>query len=231
MRLIKPLFTFAILLTIMIVVLIIKCSDNRKNRYLEHFINQRVLEYYDLKTNPKISNEKSVEITKEIIRNTTKLNENEIQSSINELIEIYSFPIAYNERHTVINDKEHIRWVNEISSFWIPSNEDYRFAESILLKAIEENKDDSWIILNKINLKHYYRQYSFFSEKNGDSLILINAFCKVFNTPTDSCGIIIMRPFEWKNRLIIAEDGGDCFWNITINKTQNIYTDFWVNAN
>ena len=127
------------------------------------------------------------------------------------------FPTLYRENHTIINDTSQLKWIcDSIASFWKPSDNDLRIAESILETAINENLSEYWTMLSIKTAKKYYRQYSFFIDKNGNKIVYINAFCGVPKFPVDSSGVWIMKPYDWKTGFIEVLDGGDCYWSIQI---------------
>ncbi len=138
------------------------------------------------------------------------------------------FPIIYEDHYTVITDTTQIKWLcDSIISQWIPNYGDYRLAESILEQAINDYKEYG---LNNQISKKYYRQYSFYMDLKGDSIVYINAFCQILRVPTDSSGIGIMKPTDWHKNFLIVDDGGDCYWSIKINLTKRRYFNFIVNG-
>jgi hypothetical protein len=133
--------------------------------------------------------------------------------------------------HTVISDTSQLKWITkDLVSFWTPNTVDLRLTESILKKAIKENLNEYWSLLDTLTVKKYYRQYVFYIDSQNDSIVHINAFCEVLERPVDSAGTWIIRPYDWKNYLIIMRDGGDCYWSIKINLTKNTYFNFMVNG-
>ena len=141
------------------------------------------------------------------------------------------FPLIYESKFTTITDTIQLKWiVKDLTSFWTPKNDDLRLAESVVENAIKENNNEYWSILDTLTAKKYYRQYVFYTDSNNDSIIYINAFCNLLDIPTDSSGVMIMKPYDWQNNLMIVDDGGDCYWSIKINLTKMTYFDFMVNG-
>lgn len=69
-----------------------------------------------------------------------------------------------------------------------------------------------------INLSHYGRQYVAYINEKGEKEVWINCFCFVHNN-------------EWKKAVFTASDGGNCFFNLTVNLTMNKVLDLSVNGN
>lgn len=206
---------------------------------------QLLTENYFNSTNrrPKIDSLKAIIISDEIYDDISQAYSNsEIlkilesknfkeDSLINNLIYTYSFPIAYNSRHVILNNLNLLNWLKDsISDSFQPSESDYREAEKILLKGLKSEKEKYSLILDSINIRNYYRQYVFFSKTNGDSMVYVNGFCEILKQPVDSCNTIIWKPIDWKETIVIVEDGGDCYWRILINLTKKNYDFFLING-
>ncbi|TAJ15366.1 hypothetical protein DMA11_01635 [Marinilabiliaceae bacterium JC017] len=124
-----------------------------------------------------------------------------------------------------------MRWLKDsIESFYKPTEEDFRVAESVIIDAILKDKSGRRYILDVDNVRNYYRQYAFYSAMNGDSMVYVNGLCEILEFPSDSCGIATFKPFEWKNKFMCVEDGGDCYWSIMINKSKRSYYHFSING-
>ena len=135
------------------------------------------------------------------------------------------------ERNSIIDDKTQLNWFGENITFWNPRINDIELADKVILDEIKLKKNEDWNILNEENLDKYYKQYSFIVTEKKDSIIFVNAFCRIPDIPTDSSGIMIIREFDWRKKLLRVEDGGDCFWNVTINKSNWKDAVFIVNGN
>ena len=134
------------------------------------------------------------------------------------------------QRNVIITDKTQFSWFGENITFWNPIMNDIELADSIILDAVRTNRNEYWARLDEETLKFYFKQYSFIITESKDSIIHVNAFCNIPEVPTDSSGVFIMRKFDWKDKLLHVEDGGDCFWNITISKTKKKCIAFSVNG-
>ncbi len=155
----------------------------------------------------------------------------EDDSLIYNLIYKYSFPIAYNSRHIILNNLNLVGWLKDsINDSFQPTDNDYRKAETILLKGLKSEKEKYSLFLDSINIRNYYRQYVFFSKTNGDSMVYVNGFCELLKQPVDSCNTIIWKPIDWKKTIVIVEDGGDCYWRILINLTKKNFDFFMING-
>ncbi len=83
----------------------------------------------------------------------------------------------------------------------------------------KQSNQDHWMILDTLSIRNYYRQYCFYKQINNDSMVFINAFCRILKNPVDSCGIILWKTMNWRNKMLFIDDGGDCNWQILINLT------------
>jgi hypothetical protein len=148
-----------------------------------------------------------------------------------DLIYDFSFPIAYNSRHSTINDTTQIHFLDSIKDFYNPSIQNYRDVEDLLIEAVKNAPyQDYWSILDTLTIRNYYRQYSFYRKTNNDSMVYINALCGILESPVDSCGNYIWKPMDWRNEHIIVHDGGDCYWQILINLTKKTVEHFSTNG-
>lgn len=122
--------------------------------------------------------------------------------------------------NSIIHNKDELYWFGEEISFWNPGKSDFDFALNIARKEIKLKQNSNWYQLNHENLERYYKQFAFIITENNDSIIFINSFCKIPEVPCDSAGTLLMKEFDWKNHLLQVEDGGDCFWSLTIYKSE-----------
>ena len=71
-----------------------------------------------------------------------------------------------------------------------------------------------------IDLKKYKLQYIPFIDRKGDRKVYINSFC-----------VSDWDDFNyWKQTLVFVEDGGSCFFHLTVNLTRNKYEEFQTNG-
>lgn len=69
----------------------------------------------------------------------------------------------------------------------------------------------------KIDLKQYHRQYFAAVNKNRDKIVIINCFCE--------------KPaLNWKEEFCDIDDGGDCYFKLKINLTQNKIFELDING-
>jgi hypothetical protein len=103
--------------------------------------------------------------------------------------------------------------------------------DTILLKAIVDDNGRNFTRTKADSYKEYYRQYVCFVKENGDSIVYINALCKIFEGPIhdDNDSLRWVR-LDWQHHLIEVDDGGPCFWRIWINVTKREYFNFMVNG-
>ena len=67
-----------------------------------------------------------------------------------------------------------------------------------------------------INLQKYQRQYVAYTTESGEKEVWVNCFCS--------------RNKKWKIEPVIVKDGGNCYFNLKINLTKKICSDFYVNG-
>jgi hypothetical protein len=85
--------------------------------------------------------------------------------------------------------------------------------EKVFKKCLDENN------LNKSNL-HYRRQYVPYINTNGHKCVWVNCFCSDdgYDYP------------DWKTSIVVVDDGGSCFLNLTIDLTDMLYSNFEING-
>jgi hypothetical protein len=69
-----------------------------------------------------------------------------------------------------------------------------------------------------IELSYYRRQYVAYFNENGEKEVWINCFCFVNNND------------DWKKAVFFVSDGGNCFFDLTVNLTLNNVLAFSVNG-
>jgi len=74
----------------------------------------------------------------------------------------------------------------------------------------------------KINLNDYYSQYMAFYDSSGQKYVWINCFCDSY--------LKSAYHSDWKKTVINVDDGGSCFFHLTINLTQQTWSKFYINA-
>lgn len=194
---------------------------------------QLVTENYFNSTNkrPNIDSLKAEKISIEIYDNLSKSIGNskilkllDSQKSsdlekVEDLIYYYSFPIAYDSRHTILSDTSQLFFLANLVEFYTPTIQDYRHAEDLLIKELKNKSSEYLTMLDTLTIRNYYRQYSFYRQSNNDSMVYINGLCEILEYPSEINGEIIWKPFNWREELISVNDGGDCYWQILINLT------------
>ena len=122
---------------------------------------------------------------------------------------------------TIIDAGKDMKWAfgNNYTS-WTPEGKDIETAETILNKAFDDQKKPTLNRLLDRKPEDYNKQFVGFIDANGDKIIWANCFCK----GSDS----FFK--DWKNKVVIVNDGGSCFFNVKINITKNTYYDLMVNG-
>jgi hypothetical protein len=97
----------------------------------------------------------------------------------------------------------------------------FNSSTQINLSSEELSKIDSILqqCTNKIgsHLSQYKRQYVPSINDKGEKVVWVNCFCSKWDR-------------NWKKELIRVEDGGSCYFNVTINLVTGKYDDLRVNG-
>lgn len=104
------------------------------------------------------------------------------------------------------------------------TNQDLKSLDKLFNDCIQthNSKQDSTKEFNEfIDLRKYKIQYVPFISSKGEKKVYVNAFCNHYWN-FDSTG--------WKKYLISVNDGGSCFFHLTINLTENKYENFYTNG-
>lgn len=113
------------------------------------------------------------------------------------------------------------------AKFWNPKEVDFKMVDTILEKAINKNL---FFFLNeprRESLFKYYKQYIPYVDERGHRIIMINAFCEI---PTFWDKNDEKVDFDWRNNIVLVDDGGDCYWGIKVDLDTQTYFDFMVNG-
>jgi hypothetical protein len=90
------------------------------------------------------------------------------------------------------------------------------------IKAHNNKQDSTNEYSEVIDLKKYRRQYVPFVDSKGNKKVYVNCFCSHNDVPGE---------FDyWKKTLIVVNDGGSCFFQITLNLTTNKYEQLYLNG-
>lgn len=104
------------------------------------------------------------------------------------------------------------------------TNEDLHSINALLnacIKVHNSNQDSANEYSEFINLKEYRRQYVPFFDSKGDKKVYVNCFCS-HDFPGE---------FNyWKKTLIEVDDGGSCFFHLTLNLSTNKFEQLFING-
>lgn len=94
------------------------------------------------------------------------------------------------------------------------------FLKAIRINNIAEKHTSYYIDANK----KYYSQFIVAINKKGEKEVWVNCFCDAF--------IQEQKPYtiNWKKEIVQVEEGGNCFFRLTINLATNSFYDFSVNG-
>ena len=93
------------------------------------------------------------------------------------------------------------------------TNMNMQAIEKVFKKSLVENN------MSKSN-RHYKRQYVPYIDKNGHRCVWINCFCSDYSNDYS----------DWKKSIILIQDGGSCYLNLTIDLTDMSYSNFEING-
>lgn len=114
------------------------------------------------------------------------------------------------------------KWLFKNTTSFILTNKDLQNVDKILTSCIkihDEKQDTTRPFSEYIDLKKYKRQYIAFVNSKGEKKVFINCFC------------ISEWSFKyWKKSLVQVDDGGSCFFQVTINLNTLGYEQFKTNG-
>ncbi len=104
------------------------------------------------------------------------------------------------------------------------TNPDLQTTDQLLtdcINAHNSKQDNTQRFSEYIDLKNYKRQYVPFTNSKGEKKVYINCFCI-----SD-----YVNGFDyWKKILVEVDDGGSCFFQLTINLTTKQYEQLYTNG-
>jgi hypothetical protein len=94
------------------------------------------------------------------------------------------------------------------------TNQDNQTIEALLEKCLSAyiTLDSSKLYSYDIVLRKYNRQYVPYTDLKGEKKVFVNCIC------TD-----LTHSTNWRNKLLVVDDGGSCFFEVTINLTTLSY--------
>lgn len=124
------------------------------------------------------------------------------------------------DKVAVISDEVTKKWLSSNNyRLFQPTMDDFNDTEDILKKTIKNGEFNFLKEPILLQIKDYYRQYVFYFDDNNHKIVRINAFCRILQTPIEVDEKTVWEPFDWRNKLFVVNDGGNCYWTITINLT------------
>jgi hypothetical protein len=102
------------------------------------------------------------------------------------------------------------------------TNSNIQMVDKLLNECIKKHndqQDSTKKFYEFIDLKKYKRQYIPFINSKGEKKVHVNCFC-----------ISDWNLNGWKKSLVLVDDGGSCFFNVTINLTTNKYEELYING-
>ena len=136
-------------------------------------------------------------------------------------------------RSVILTNSEYNKWLLKNYGYetWTPGKDDILIIENVIDHAIENDEFDFLEEPVKKYVDGYYKQYIPYINKEGDRVILLNALCELFEAPpSHEEANQEWKKIDWKNEYIAVDDGGWCYWHVTINVDKQEYEDFVVNG-
>ena len=102
------------------------------------------------------------------------------------------------------------------------TTKEFKTLDGILRKCIYANnhsQDTTRHIFEYIDLDNYKRQYIPFIDGKGQKKVFVNCFCE---------GDLNLD--NWKQEVILVDDGGSCFFHVTINLTTGTFEELFING-
>ena len=114
---------------------------------------------------------------------------------------------------------------------WIPHKKDIDIVDKVLLEAIENDEFDFIKKPIKENIdKFLYKQYIPYIDENGHRIIYLNTFCEIGEWPIEKNGQFEWKEVDWRKEYYHVNDGGFCYWRVTINIDKEEYSNLMVNG-
>ncbi len=137
------------------------------------------------------------------------------------------------EKSTILLNSEHNKWLKSHYGYQTltPTKKDIVIVDKVLVKAIENNEFDFIMETKEYIDKYLYKQYIPYINENGDRIIYLNTFClPPEEQPFEINGKYEWKEFDWKNEYYKVDDGGFCYWSITINIDKVEYSNLMING-
>jgi hypothetical protein len=86
------------------------------------------------------------------------------------------------------------------------------------LQVVKGNKSDPMLTYHIINNPgKYYKQLITVINLKGQKEVWVNCLCRINDT-------------SWKKDVVIVEDGGNCYFQLKINLTTGVVSEFFING-
>lgn len=126
------------------------------------------------------------------------------------------------------NDEHY--FTDSLKSYWRADTMELYTAEQIIMTALKDLQAEH-VAFSQETLPNFMRQYVCFINHQDERMIWVNAHCRFEKLPPDiDSGETEFKIFDWRNRLALVDDGGDCHWNILINIDRGTYSNFFING-
>ncbi len=115
-------------------------------------------------------------------------------------------------------------WIFKEATSLSLTNQDLEVIDKLLSACIKVHNDKQETkkeFSEYIDLKKYRRQYVSFIDSKGEKKVYVNCFCI-----SD-----FVHEFDyWKRTLVEVDDGGSCFFHVTINLSRHEYEQLFTNG-
>ncbi len=145
-------------------------------------------------------------------QDTVKKNEQSIQKPI--------YQLSPNQVVIKLNDKDFNNLIGSKFTSWTPEEKDIESAESLIKDCFENMKKGTVNYFLNRSPDEYNHQFVGFIDDKGYSVLWVNCFKR----PEEDYP-------EWKHQIILAQGGGNNFFNLKVNISNNSYYDLKINGN
>lgn len=139
---------------------------------------------------------------------------------------------SIDDNYIFLEDKLELENLNlQEFDIWHPSHSDKNKAKLMIDKSITAYKINPDVPTQHKMKSNYYYQLVPYVLANGDKVFYVNALCESFvKNPVPNFEDPQPKQVSLRNGILKVNDGGICFWNITINIDEMSYSNFKSNA-
>ena len=130
-----------------------------------------------------------------------------------------TYQLSPNQVVIKLNDDDFNKLIGKNNRSWTPDENNIGSAEKLIQQCFDDQKRGTVNYLLERTPGEYNHQFVGYLAPNGDKMIWVNCFKR----PKEDYP-------EWKHQIIIAEGGGNNFFNLKVNLSQSTYTNLKING-